>query len=189
MQAAGFVLTGGASTRMGRDKALLPYRGGALVEWVAAQVREAAGSVVLVGGVDRYSQLTIPCISESYAGDGPLSGLEAALASPHAAEWNLVVACDMPGLRPEALRRILTACREGQDVVAAANAQGRPEPLCAAYHVRLLEFFREALRERKLKLVNLLAELRVVCVETQAPDTLRNVNTAEEWIQWEAARQ
>jgi molybdopterin-guanine dinucleotide biosynthesis protein A len=188
MQAAGFVLTGGGSTRMGRDKALLPYKGSTLVEWVAAQVQAVTGSVILVGGADRYSQLAIPCISESYAGDGPLSGLEAALSSQHAADWNLVVACDMPGLRPDALQLVLAACREGFDVAAAAGPKGRPEPLCAAYHVRLLPLFRDAIRQRKLKLINILEEVRVCMVNTPSAAALSNVNTVDEWAGWEAGR-
>lgn len=45
---------------MGRDKALLPYCGRTLVEWVAEQAREAAGDVSLVGAPERYGHLEIP---------------------------------------------------------------------------------------------------------------------------------
>ena len=46
---AGWVLTGGQSTRMGRDKAMLPWSGRTMIEVIADTVREAAGSVTLVG--------------------------------------------------------------------------------------------------------------------------------------------
>jgi molybdopterin-guanine dinucleotide biosynthesis protein A len=51
MQASGFVLAGGGSTRMGQNKALLPSRGITLGEHVAGIVREAAGSATLIGDI------------------------------------------------------------------------------------------------------------------------------------------
>lgn len=193
MQVAGFVLTGGRSSRMGRDKALLPYQGATLVEWVASRVRQAVGSVVLVGGVERYSQLAIPCISETYAGDGPLSGIEAALASPYARDWNLVVACDMPGLSTHMLQRLAAATVCEASVVAALGpaspgSDPRLEPLCAAYHVRLLPAVRQAISERKLKLINLLPEWKAVGVEAADSGTLSNINTSEDWAAWARTR-
>jgi molybdopterin-guanine dinucleotide biosynthesis protein A len=58
---------------MGRDKARLPYRGGALAEWVAHAVDAAAGSVTLIGN----PELGIP---DLYPGEGPLGGILTALA-------------------------------------------------------------------------------------------------------------
>lgn len=142
---AGFVLTGGASSRMGRDKALLPWLGSTLVEVVAQRVFEAAGSVTLVGTPERYAAIPIPALPDRRTGLGPLAGIETALTAT-AADWNLVVACDMPAVAVPFLRELLErAERLGADCLVPVAPSGRLQPLCAVYHRRCLEPFRAAL--------------------------------------------
>src|SRR5271165_5087016 len=92
---AGFILTGGQSSRMGTDKALLPFGDGFLIDHIAAKVTAAAGSVCLVGGHERYLRLGYPAIADLWHDIGPLGGIVTVLQTS-SAEWNLIVACDMP---------------------------------------------------------------------------------------------
>ena len=62
MTRAGFVLAGGASSRMGRDKALLPFEGRTLLQHVAGLVGRAAGSVTVVAPQERYPDLGLAVI-------------------------------------------------------------------------------------------------------------------------------
>ena len=87
---------------MGRDKALLPYRGGVLVQSIAQAVTLAAGSAVLVGDPGIYGGFGHPAIPDILPGEGPLAGILTAIENT-TAEWNLVVACDMPSLSVEFL--------------------------------------------------------------------------------------
>src|SRR5205807_1875209 len=105
---AGFVLVGGNSSRMGQDKACLPFQGKTLLEHVAAAVAEAAGSVTLVGAPERYQSLGFPIIADSRPGAGPLAGIHTALSISHA-DWNMIVACDMPGISAPFLKSLLAA--------------------------------------------------------------------------------
>jgi molybdopterin-guanine dinucleotide biosynthesis protein A len=187
----GYVLTGGASLRMGRDKARLPWRGATLVEWIASQVHETVGCVTLVGAPERYAGLGIPVIGETHAGLGPLSGIEAALAhSPF--EYSLVVACDMPFLTATALSKLVTAAiGAGADVFATVNASGEWEPLCAIYRARILPEVSQALRDGRLKARDLLAqwnlEGRVGAWTAEDPRMTANANRPEDWKVFESA--
>ncbi len=180
MLPSGFVLAGGASSRMGRDKALLAYRESTLVEYVAGAVLEAAGSVAIIGDLDRYGKLGHRVYRDKVPGCGPLGGIYTAL-TVSAAGWNLVVACDMPGISVEALHRLIDRDAEpGRNAVMAAGPSGEPEPLCAAYHRRCLPVLEQAIRDKRFKMRDLVGELQVELRPLEAA-VLANVNTPEEW--------
>jgi molybdenum cofactor guanylyltransferase len=184
MQATGFVLAGGRSTRMGREKALLPYRGTTLVEHVAQAARSAVGSVTLIGDPAKFGHLGLRVIGDEGPSRGPASGIYTALRNT-ATDWNLVVACDMPAVSVEMLRALVSqADTTGRDCVAAAGADGQPEPLCAVYHRRCLPMLDAALRDKRLKMRDLLGEIGVHLLAVPTP-ALANVNTPAEWAEFE----
>lgn len=161
MNRAGFVLVGGGSTRMGRDKALLPYRGATLVEHIASIVVAAAGSATLVGDPGKYGHLGYPVVPDALPRAGPLAGICTALATS-GADWNLVVACDIPAVSASFLKDLLEAAeRSGTDCLLPAGPSGRPEPLCAVYHRRALPAIRGALEQGVRKVLEGLAGLTV----------------------------
>jgi molybdopterin-guanine dinucleotide biosynthesis protein A len=181
---AGFVLVGGNSSRMGRDKARLPFQGKTLVDHVASAVAEAAGSVTLVGAPERYETLGFRMLADQRTGAGPLAGIYTALAASPAA-WNLIVACDMPGISAPFLRSLMAAAQSSDaDCLLPAGPSGLPEPLCAAYHSRCLEAIGAALDRNVRKITDGLAGLRIANWRVDESNWLRNVNTPEEWTQY-----
>lgn len=184
MARGAFILTGGRSRRMGRDKALLNYHGLPLAAHVAAQAAAAAGRAWLVGPAERYGHLGYPCIEERFPGAGPLSGIEAALRSG-LADWCLVLGCDMPGADAASLRRLLDfAETRGADAAVTTGEDGRPEPLCAVYHARLAPLAEALLREGRLAVHELLASIRWAAFPAPHPRFAANINTPAEWAQW-----
>jgi len=187
MRRSGFVLAGGTSSRMGRDKALLVYRETTLVEHVARAVRDAVGSVTLIGDPDRYGELGHPIYRDIVPACGPLGGIYTAL-SVAPTDWNLVVACDMPGISASALRGLIEPEPEsGRYSVMAAGPGGVPEPLCAVYHRNCLRVLDRAIREKRFKMRDLVAELQA---ELRPFDgaALANVNTPGEWAKFQEER-
>jgi molybdopterin-guanine dinucleotide biosynthesis protein A len=177
MQAAGYVLAGGASRRMGADKALLPFRGATLMEHVARAVREAAGSVTVVGPPSKYGLLGLRVIADRRSGCGPLAGIEAALAdSP--ADWALIAACDLPGATAAFFRELLGARAEGVQAVIPITPDGRWHPLAAAYHRSAAPAVRTALDQGRRKVRDAVESLNIRHFPV---GELANANTPDDW--------
>ncbi len=127
----GFILAGGASSRMGTDKARLVIAGQTFVERIADQMSRVAKSVTLVGLAGDTAELkNTPDIHERW---GALGGLHAALENC-TAEWALITACDLPFVSSELFKRMVDL-RTDFEAVAPIQADEFPQPLCALYRV------------------------------------------------------
>src|SRR5271169_6341693 len=136
-QVGGFILAGGESSRMGRDKALLELNGETLIVRAAKLVELAVGTCAVVGDSVRLEGLALRVIEDDFPGAGPLGGIATALRNS-GAEWNLVIACDLPYLTREWLEYLVArASRSDGDIVLPMNERGT-EPMCAMYRVRCL---------------------------------------------------
>jgi molybdenum cofactor guanylyltransferase len=172
---------------MGRNKALLRFGNGTLAEKVAAGVREAAGRVALVGNADDYLGMDLRVIPDLYPGEGPLGGVLTALADSDA-EWSLVVACDMPQVNGAFLAGLMESAERSQacEAVAAVNAEGAWEPLCAAYRRSALAGLEAAFHNGMRKMARALENVKVAPWMVVEPKYLQNVNTPEEWAEYAA---
>ncbi len=134
---AGAVLCGGASRRMGRDKALLPVGGRALALRVADALRDAgAGAVTAVGGdLAALAALGLPTVADRAPGEGPLGGILTALAEAAAGQpVVLVAACDL--VAPDAAALSATVAALAADPagdVAVPTVDGRRQWMHAAW--------------------------------------------------------
>jgi molybdopterin-guanine dinucleotide biosynthesis protein A len=108
---------------MGRDKATLRVQGREL-----AEISEAA----LTPHCDAVHRLGPSGIPDDSSAAGPLAGIIAALAHTPEAWW-VIVACDMPLLRPDAIAWLLSARAPGVVAVLPRTPDGRVQPTCALY--------------------------------------------------------
>jgi molybdopterin-guanine dinucleotide biosynthesis protein A len=182
VDAAGFVLAGGRSTRMGIDKALLWKNGRTLLDYAATQMREAAGNVTIIADPARYAQFGFPVVPDHYYDCGPLGGLATALDTSRQ-PWNLITACDLPYIDAPFLRTLLEVSLSlppGCDCIVPLGPRG-PEPLCAVYHRNALTKIRTALDRNILKMQTLIASMETRFVAVADPRRFRNINTPEDW--------
>jgi molybdopterin-guanine dinucleotide biosynthesis protein A len=177
----GYVLAGGASRRMGTPKALLPFRGRTLIEYVAGEVLTAAGNVTIVGRPELYAGLGFDAIADEQPGFGPLGGLLTALGSG-SAEWSLVVACDLPRITAALLGELVEAarCSREADCVVAKGERG-VEPLCAVWHARAIPKLRCALEHGRLKMKEAVERVGARAWPVADSQILCNINAPEDW--------
>lgn len=187
----GVVLAGGESRRMGRDKALLPWRGGTLAQHARDRLAAVCAEVVVA---DRGRGVVAGAHSVADgAGAGPAAGLLGAAATSPGRSL-LVLACDLPFV-PVGLLLALARLGAGADLVMPVSSRG-PEPLAAFYGPSALAALTMAVARGELALNRLLEDgtLRVLRLEVARlsrhgdPALLfQNVNTAADWRAAESA--
>jgi molybdenum cofactor guanylyltransferase len=166
---------------MGRDKALLPFHGRPLAAAVAEAVQEAAGGAVLIGNPALAAVTGFPAIPDRFPGEGPLGGILTALRFT-TADWNLIVACDMPELTAAFLSVLLDAAEAcDADVLLPLSAEGRLEPLCGIWHRRTLGVLEASFAGGIRKVTAALEGLRAVRYRVAEITPFQNVNTPEDW--------
>jgi molybdopterin-guanine dinucleotide biosynthesis protein A len=166
---------------MGRDKALLPHRGGTLAGYVAGEVAAATGGVRILGDRVRHAVLGREIWEDEVTNCGPMGALLTVLRRTET-DWNLLVACDMPLIECADLQVLTGAARgwEGDCVVACAPESG-DHPLCAVYHRSALPAVERAIIDKQLKMIELIDSLLTLRCSTIPAAHLMNVNTPGQW--------
>lgn len=181
------ILAGGASTRMGRDKALLETDHGTLLARLAA-IGLHCDLPVLVVGRGRPVGWPLPEVEfvvDDDPGQGPLGGLATALSY---ADPVLLIACDLAALHARALTWLVQTVAEARLVDGVVTERdGLIEPLFACYSARCLPLAKQRLRSGQRALHRLIADgdFRHVALPVPLWPALANINTPEEWRRFE----
>ncbi len=184
------IQAGGRSTRMGRDKALLPLGGRPLIEHVLQRV-EGLGDEVLIttNRPGDYAFLSQRMVEDRQPGAGALDGLLTALEAAHGARV-LLLACDMPFVSRALLEHMLAIDTDAEVVIP--RREGKLQPLHAIYSKSCTGQVREALRTGEKRMISFFPHIHTRVVEQEIldqydPDGLSffNANTPEDLTQAE----
>lgn len=173
---SGAVLTGGASTRMGTDKAFVAVDGRPLARIAVDALREAgAAEVLAVGGDgDRLRAEVDPAlrtVADRWPGEGPLGAITTALAAARQPVV-VVLACDLPRVTSDAVRAVVEGIERGSD----AAVPGR-HVLLAAYRRTCRTIFEAAMAVGVRAPREALDGLHVADVALADPSWADNANT------------
>lgn len=177
------ILAGGRSRRMGRTKALLPLAGTTLIAHLAGELSAFDELLVSANDPALAAGLSAKVVADAYFDCGPLAGLHAALtAAEHDAL--LCVPCDLPLFTAQAADCLLRNFPEGADAMTCVDSRGGIHPLCGIYTKAALPAIEQHLKERRLKLRDLLTRLNCSDFHTAghfSDSVLMNVNTIEDY--------
>lgn len=186
----GFILAGGKSSRMGRDKASLPFGNKTLAEQVVQRVRPSVDRLILIGRPENVEGLR--CLAgvdavwvDAKPDQGPLMGIYTGLCHTRTA-LNLFLPCDMPWVAEPLLRRIVQSLLEGAEVVASWHPLEGIQPFPLGCRRKALAIVERLLaeQERSLKALFHLPLTRLVRIEEPSLwRSFTNVNTVEAYAE------
>ncbi len=187
------IQAGGESRRMGRNKALMPFAGQPLIQFVAKRLATTADELFVTADQrERYGFLGLPIYPDALPGRGALGGLWTALRRAKYAAV-AVVACDMPFVSLALLRRQYQLLIEKKaDIVVPQTSFGL-EPLHAVYRkAACLLVVEAAIASGQWKLSGWFEQVKVHTVtadewESYDPDQIvfTNLNTPDEFLKAE----
>jgi molybdenum cofactor guanylyltransferase len=184
----GYVLAGGKSSRMGQDKATMPFCGRPMVEIAVETLSSVCAEVFISGNRDDLTAWA-PVIHELHVEAGPAAGIEAAL-SHTTTDWVMMLPVDTPLMSAELLRTWADHVLVRGDVKASyLECGGEWHPAICMVHRDCFPLFQGALNEADRKLTRIFKRLEDALLVLDARDLaessdqcFRNVNTPEELV-------
>lgn len=174
------LLAGGKSARMGRDKALLPFRGTTLLDWQLQKLRGLGVGDIMIAGGD-YRREGARTVADEYPGRGPLGGMHACMKQARNPAC-LVLSVDVPLVPPQALAALAAAHRAGPGPVTLLAHGETWEPLIGIYQTGLFPRIEAILQSENTAVRRLLDQTGFdTVVWPGEEDLFRNCNTPADY--------
>ncbi len=187
------VLAGGKSTRMGRDKALIPIQGVPMLQLICTIAEACTDKVyVVTPWPELYQELLtpksqfireVPLTGETgneSRTHGPLVGFMQGLAAVET-NWVLLLACDLPNLRLEILQDWISKLDTISENKMAALVENNQiwQPLCGFYRRRCLPELTRYIQEGGRSFQQWLKSYSVEVLLLEDPEMLFNFNSPD----------
>ena len=179
----GLVLSGGRSSRMGQDKALLERDGQSQLTWIVTLLDAHLDRVFVSTRADQQDEperARFEQIVDHYDDMGPIAGILSAMEEHPQADW-LVVACDLPNISAATVRFLVDRRSAAHPFTAFISSHdGLPEPLCAIWRAGTDGIIRGFIDEGVSCPRKILIRSDAHLIEQVDPQSLDNINTPED---------
>jgi len=178
VQITGIILSGGQSTRMGSDKALLKVNGKTLLENAILTCKSVCNEIIISSDNPAHKKTGYKIISDEFKNSGPLSGIYSCLTNSQT-DWNFIISVDAAFVEPSFIQFLINKT-DNFDAIVPFHNQGK-EPLISMYHKNGIKLMLTHLQSGNLKMHNLLHAMNTHYVDSQKwanqfPQIFRNLN-------------
>jgi molybdenum cofactor guanylyltransferase len=179
----GIILSGGKSSRMGLNKALIEIDGIKIIERIYNILKKITTNIIISSNTDVYTFLQEQYIEDEIKGIGPIGGLYSCLKKS-STKYNIVTTCDMPFI-PIQLYKLFVSLSEGYDATVPLF-NDNIEPLVGVYNVSTLSFIENAINQKEYSVQNLLKKMNCKLIKVDESleyfrkDYFININTRED---------
>lgn len=169
MEFGAVILSGGKSSRFGRDKGLYHLNQKYMVEYAIDLALEFTSELIISANQEDYEQFGYPVIRDTYPDLGPMGGLYSAINASKL-DINLILPCDSPFISKELIQKLIIAYNN-EEVMIFKTSDGKRHPLIGFYHKNILKNLLEHIENKKLKLIDFISttQHKIIEIEEQNP--------------------
>ena len=141
----GIILSGGKSSRLGRDKSFIKFGDRTLIEITVGLMKSVFENVIIsTNSINEYSFHNCPLVEDKYKNAGPLAGIYSALLNSQS-EKNFVISCDVPLMNQQMIEYFIKY-DSNKDIIIS-KASGYLQPLVGIYKQSVLPMILKLLNQ------------------------------------------
>lgn len=164
MQITGIILSGGKSSRMGSDKALLKIDDNDLLSRAIEVCQSVCTDIIISSNNPKHEKTGHRIVPDEVQNCGPMGGIYSCLKKS-ATNWNFVLSVDAAFVEVEFIEFLMTEIGNF-DALVPVHSAGK-EPLIALYHRNCLPEIEEMLEVSDFKMRKLFSKINVKYVDAQ----------------------
>jgi len=169
------IMAGGKSSRMKRDKALLPFKGyNSLAEYQYKRFQPFFKKVYISAKNNKFD-FPMELIEDCYSDSSPLVALISIFDTLKEVDEVFILSVDSPFVEIEIFKKLLDEAEKSSDIVVAHSPNG-VEPLCAIYRRSMLDIAKDMIGRNSHKLQILLEQVNTQKVCFNNKKSFMNLN-------------